>query len=75
MPCNPFSLIILFSNPFNASNLGDGEWWGQQSKGSLGCGVVLVLAELGCVMPEHPSASLRRHSPREASQTWGQLTG
>lgn len=48
---------------------------GRGSGGSLSCGAVLVLAEPGFVMPEHPSASLQWHPPREASQTGGSSQG
>lgn len=52
---------------------------GAAEERSLGCGVGLVLAELGCVMPEHPSASLqwhphRRH-PKLGDSSWGSIGG
>lgn len=74
MPCNPFSLIILFSNPFNASDLGGGEGWGQQRKGSLGCGVGWhwQSSAAGCqsipLLPSNGIPQGRHPTPRDSSQ-------
>lgn len=48
---------------------------GRGRGGGLSCGVVLMLAEPGFVMPEHPSASLKWHPLREGSQTGGSSQG
>lgn len=59
MPGNPFSPIILFSNPFNAATQG-----GAAEEGELSCGRV----------PSHPTASLPTF-PRGEILTWGSSQG
>lgn len=69
MPCNPFSLIILFSNPFNVSKLGGGEWQGQQRKPELWYG-----AGAGRAWLRDARASLcfpAVTSPRGGIPNWG----
>lgn len=73
IPCNPFSLIFLFHNPFNASNLRGGEWQGQWGKPELWCGAGagrawLCDARASLCFP--PMAS-----PEGSIPNWGQLTG